>query len=337
LPQALRPIREAKRVLVVEGYMDVVALAQHGIEYAVATLGTATSGIHLQRLLRLSDEVIFCFDGDAAGRRAAWRALEVSLAHLVDGKQVGFLFLPERDDPDSYVRGQGAKAFETLLTAAVPLSTYLVGELSAAFDLKSEEGRAALLRRAKPLVQEIAAPMLSLMLRKRLADVAGITREELDRLFDIRRQSAPVAAPPKVGARPEKVPRAVQLSGYILALPRLARQFDADLLVDESAESGFLQALVEFCAGDPHITHLGQIHEQFRGTQYASNLTRASSWALSKTESLPGESELEMEFRDCLLKLQDDLRKEERRALIQRATTEGLSEELKRAVQQTGV
>jgi DNA primase len=111
LYQARRALREAGRVVVVEGYMDVVALAQCGIEYAVATLGTATTPLHVQKLLRQSDEIVFCFDGDGAGRRAAWRALENALAQLQDGKQVKFLFLPEGEDPDTFVEpGKAGRA-----------------------------------------------------------------------------------------------------------------------------------------------------------------------------------------------------------------------------------
>ena len=104
--------------------MDVVALAQFGVGYAVATLGTATTPWHVQKLLRQTDEVVFCFDGDAAGRKAAWRALENSVAHLQDGKQIKFLFLPEQDDPDSFVRREGKAAFEKLVEAAMPLSEF---------------------------------------------------------------------------------------------------------------------------------------------------------------------------------------------------------------------
>ncbi|HMC13446.1 MAG TPA: DNA primase, partial [Gallionellaceae bacterium] len=125
--QAQKAIRAEGLALVVEGYMDVVALAQLGVEYAVATLGTATTPYHIQKLLRLTDHVVFCFDGDAAGRRAAWRALENALPHLQDGKQLRFLFLPPEHDPDSYIREHGKEAFERLLGEEVlPLSGYLL-------------------------------------------------------------------------------------------------------------------------------------------------------------------------------------------------------------------
>ena len=186
LYQARRAIRDAGRALVVEGYMDVVALAQHGVEYAVATLGTATTPMHVQKLLRQTDEIVYCFDGDNAGRRAAWRALENSLGQLADGKQVRFLFLPQGEDPDSYVRQRGKENFEKLLNEAIPLSRFLVNELSSHVDRSTSEGRARLLQEAKPLVQQISAPMLSLMLRKELADIAGITQQELDHEFEIK-------------------------------------------------------------------------------------------------------------------------------------------------------
>ena len=193
LYQARRAIRDAQRVIVVEGYMDVVALAQHGVEYAVATLGTATTPMHVQKLLRQTDEIVYCFDGDNAGRRAAWRALENSLGQLEDGKNVRFLFLPQGEDPDSYVRQHGKDAFEKQLAEAMPLSKFLVNELLSRVDIHAHEGRAKLLQEAMPLVKQIPAPMLSLMLRKQLADVSGITQQELDSEFQIK--SLPMAAP----------------------------------------------------------------------------------------------------------------------------------------------
>ncbi len=121
---ARKAIRDAEKVLVVEGYMDVVVLSQYGIEYAVATLGTATTSRHVQKLLRQTDNIIFCFDGDDAGRKAAWRALENSLAQFVDGKNIGFLFLPDGEDPDSYVQKFGKDSFEELISQALPLSVF---------------------------------------------------------------------------------------------------------------------------------------------------------------------------------------------------------------------
>ncbi len=179
LYQARRAIRDAGRVVVVEGYMDVVALAQHEVGYAVATLGTATTGIHVQKLLRQSDEVVFCFDGDAAGRRAARKALDVSLPELVDGKQVRFLFLPQGEDPDSYVRSHGKEGFEAALDKAVPLSRCLMDELTGSVDLTSAEGRARLIHAAKPLVAQLQPNTFRVQILRELAEKSRLTPDEV--------------------------------------------------------------------------------------------------------------------------------------------------------------
>src|SRR5690349_5273673 len=185
LGQAREGINATGRVLVVEGYMDVVALAQFGVSYAVATLGTATSATHVIKLKRLSDEIVFCFDGDQAGRKAAWRALEVSLPLVEDKKPVRFLFLPNDDDPDSFIRREGKEAFETLVRQAPTLSEYLVAELRTQVNLASPEGRNVFLANAKPHVQRITAAGLRLQLVKELAPLGHVTQEEAEQLFEI--------------------------------------------------------------------------------------------------------------------------------------------------------
>lgn len=191
--QARRAIRDADRVIVVEGYMDVVALAQHGVGNAVATLGTATTPFHVQKLLRQAERVTFCFDGDAAGRRAAWRALENSLPALADGKHVSFLFLPEEDDPDTFVRTQGREAFERKVEAAEPLSAFMLRELQSGLDMATPEGRAAFLKKAEGLLQQIAARNLALAMREAVARAAGVSSASLP---GAERRAERVAAEP---------------------------------------------------------------------------------------------------------------------------------------------
>src|SRR5690606_14327174 len=145
LYEAIQANRHLERVLVVEGYMDVVALAQYGISFATATLGTAASEAHLEKAFRYSGEVVFCFDGDEAGRRAARRALEVSLPALKDGRQVRFMFLPEGEDPDSLVRKQGKAAFQHRLQEAMPLSEFLFEAAGEGLSLATAEGRSRLM------------------------------------------------------------------------------------------------------------------------------------------------------------------------------------------------
>ncbi|MBV1777141.1 DNA primase [Burkholderiaceae bacterium DAT-1] len=187
LPQARQAIREKGRVMVVEGYMDVVALAQLGVEYSVASLGTACTPDHIKKLLRLADEVVFCFDGDAAGRRAAWRALENSLGQVNDGKQLNFLFLPAEHDPDSYIRAFGKDAFESFMAEqSVGLVAFLTRELASQYDLGGDAGRAQFLHASKPLVEQVKAPATRLLLRNRIAEMAGLAGEDAGELLGVR-------------------------------------------------------------------------------------------------------------------------------------------------------
>jgi DNA primase len=193
--QARRSIRDTQTAIVVEGYMDVVALAQNGVENAVATLGTATTPTHVQKLLRMADNLVFCFDGDKAGRKAAWRALEQSLPVVIDGKDVRFLFLPAEDDPDTFVRRLGKDAFMAELKNAKPLSTVLFEQLSSEVDPSNEEGRARLLTNAKPLITQVSmqtAPALAMMLRRRLAETVGLAAAEIERIMPINSVDAAV-------------------------------------------------------------------------------------------------------------------------------------------------
>jgi DNA primase len=199
--EARAAIKAAGRVIVVEGYMDVVALAQHGVEFAVAALGTATTPIHARTLLRHSDRLIFAFDGDNAGRKAAWRALENSLEALQDGKEVSFLFLPEGEDPDSYIRSHGQAAFLQLLdTDTVPLSAFLVRELARNRKLDSQEGRAALIKDAKPLLEKIAAPLLASLIQRQIAELANLQADELSHMG--LKPMAARRSPPRPQRRP---------------------------------------------------------------------------------------------------------------------------------------
>jgi DNA primase len=188
---AQKAIRDAGFVVVVEGYMDVVALAQFGIENTVATLGTATTQHHVHTLLRQTDRIVFCFDGDAAGRRAAWRALENALESLRDDATLAFLFLPTEHDPDSFVRAEGADAFRTAALAATPLASFLIQTLSEHHALASAEGRAAFVHEAAPLVTRISAPLLKLQVIKSVAETAGMTQGEVEFAFEQLAAQAP--------------------------------------------------------------------------------------------------------------------------------------------------
>ncbi len=183
LYEARQATRNLARLLVVEGYMDVVRLHQAGITHAVATLGTATTPEHLQRIFRLVGEVVFCFDGDRAGRAAAWRALENAVSEVKQGRQLRFLFLPDGHDPDTLVGEEGAQAFETRIGAAVPLADYLIGELASRCDVASVDGRARLVELARPLIQRIPSDVYRELLTAQLASVVGMPAARLTQLL----------------------------------------------------------------------------------------------------------------------------------------------------------
>ena len=270
LYQARRAIRDAGRVVVVEGYMDVVALAQAGVEYAVATLGTATTPLHVQKLLRQADEIVFCFDGDAAGRRAAWRALENSLPQLQDGKQLKFLFLPEGEDPDTYVRKHGKAAFEKALAGAVPLSRFLLDELSSRVDLATAEGRARCLHEAKPLVKQIQASGLRLQMVRELAERCRVSPEEVSQLFDLESASAARARPGQAQApRKPVTPLAEQLLRLLVSNPGCAQRLTAEqrALLD-APEFEPVAELIDVLAGSGAAT-AAMLEEATRDSRYA--------------------------------------------------------------------
>jgi DNA primase len=310
LTQAMKAIRASGKVIVVEGYMDVVALAQHGVEYAVATLGTATSASHIQRLLRLTDHIVFCFDGDAAGRRAAWRALEISLPLVTDGKEIGFLFLPQEHDPDSYIRHYGREKFEEALTNSIPLSSYLTAELQQAQDMRKEEGRAAMLQRAKPLLMQIVAPLLSLMLRKRFAEIAGIAREELDALLGIKPLLHASRAKQKIQIRDTSLAIPLRLAAQIMAQPSLARDCDLNLHESIDPEAVFLRNIIEFCQNHPDLTSAGQIELGVTDLVAKPLLDKTLRFLASEEWEFSWSPEqIEVVFQDGLAKMKKELEK----------------------------
>lgn len=179
LYEARQATRTLTRLLIVEGYMDVVRLHQAGITYAVATLGTATTPEHLARVFRICNEVTFCFDGDRAGRAAAWKALENSLSQVREGRQIRFLFLPEGHDPDTLVGEEGKEAFEARIQQAMPLSDYFINHLSAQVDIRSIDGRAKLGELARPLLERIPAGIFRELLADEVAKAVGLKRDRL--------------------------------------------------------------------------------------------------------------------------------------------------------------
>ncbi len=325
LPQARQAIRDKGCVLVVEGYMDVVALAQHGVGYAVATLGTATTPEHVRKLLRQTDNIVFCFDGDAAGRKAAWRALENSLSQLADDKSLKFLFLPQGEDPDSYIRTQGKEAFEGLLAEALPLSQFLLRELSGQVEMQTQEGRARLVQLAKPLLQQISAPALGLMLRKRLAALADIAQSELDGLYRVEPVTKAAARLPAHRSRkPVSLER--KMLQLLLFQPELAKHLDRQMF---AGNAGWLPAVLEF-AETAHSMTTAALLEYFADTPHGAVMEEVAGEILQ----WDAEFDAAAEFDGVLAKLRGNARKAKIDALLARSKEQGLSVEEKGQLQE---
>ena len=301
-------IRAGGHVLVVEGYMDVVALAQHEVANAVATLGTATTPVHVAKLLRLADAVVFCFDGDAAGRKAAWRALEVSLPLAPDHKPIRFLFLPEGEDPDTYVRRHGKEGFERKLREAETLSQFLLAQLRAECDLATAEGRSRLISIAKPHVHKLTAPALRLQLVNEIAQLARVAEGEIDRLLEL--PGRPRYARPAPARTRYTAPDSPEWSLLYSALCNLSliEHIDAAVLAPERAESKALLAIRDACREFDDEPSLGLVLDRLQGSPWLEIVLRAHKYAEDIRFSA---EEAESEFGEALVKLDLARRKKE--------------------------
>jgi len=278
-------------VIVVEGYTDVVALAQFGVPNAVATLGTATTPEQAAILLRATDRVVYCFDGDAAGRKAAWKALESTLPKLGAGKEARFLFLPEGEDPDTLVREQGVERFNELLDAAQPLSDFFFDHVSADVDMDSIDGRARLVQAAVPYLDSLPEGVFQDMMRERLEQLArhrlhgGPTPGRADR-------EGPRGARDR---QQQRTPMRLALA-LLLQNPTLGELAgDLQNLGGEEVKGlSLLRELVDLCRRRPNLT-TAQVMEKLRGHEAHAHLVKLALW------DLPGDSErYTVEFLDAL-------------------------------------
>jgi len=300
LVQARDAIRTDGHALVVEGYMDVVALAQYEVGNAVATLGTATTPVHVAKLLRLADEIVFCFDGDAAGRKAAWRALEVSLPLAPDHKPIRFLFLPDGEDPDTYVRKHGKEGWRRKLREAETLTQFLLAQLRAECDLTSAEGRARLLSIAKPHVQKVAAPALRLQLINEIAQLARVAEGEMDRLLELpQRPKFSRPAPARARYAGPDSPEWSLLYSLLCNLS-LVEHIDPEALHPERPESQALLAIREACREFEEEPSLGLLLDRLQASPSLELVLRAHRYAEDIRFSA---EEAETEFTESLVKL----------------------------------
>ena len=275
LHRARSAIAQQQISIVVEGYMDVLALVQHGIDHCVATLGTATTVTHLQRLFRLAPSIVFCFDGDRAGRDAAGRALEIALPLLESGRQVSFLFLPDDEDPDSVVRDQGADSFRTLIESATPLPDLLFDTLLNQTDLTRMDGKARLATLARPLISRVPEGPLRELMQQRLSDLTGVAPSGLGGL-----PTTPPTVPHKrASTRSKRLSPLATAISVLVQRPQLAADLDLPTAVVDTQDDPGIQLLTKvhgLARENPQLT-AASLLERFRGDEQQPTLEKLAS------------------------------------------------------------
>jgi len=328
--EARQALRNIEQLVVVEGYMDVVALARHGIDFAVATLGTATTSEHLNHLFRLTENVIFCFDGDRAGKAAAWRALENALPQIREGRQIRFVLLPEGYDPDSFVNEAGADGFVNAVDSGIALSEFLIRELASQVDMQTVDGRARLAELARPLINRIPAGVYRELLIESLATAVGLTGPKLEKMIaggatntrgttsrgadqETKRRHPPSAGKPSV------VRHAITI---VLNHPEAGRNLDTEALAGISRPGvDLLIALIETVRSEPNITTAGLL-ERWRHDEQGRHLGKLAAAEVPEDEDFDPAAEL----GECLQQLAAAGHKERIDFLIQKQRFNGLSD-----------
>ncbi|RQK27434.1 DNA primase [Neisseria meningitidis] len=329
-------VKEAERILVVEGYMDVVALAQFGVGYGVAALGTATTAEHVKILMRQADSIYFCFDGDSAGRKAAWRALENALPQLKDDKSLHFLFLPEEHDPDSYIRAYGKAQFEdALLNQSKPLSEYFWEHLSDGIHLNTQEGKAELVKTSSPLLAQITAPALAYLLKQRLSELVGIDPDNLAQLLGQEAPKRHVKQKnyklPPISVKQPVMPTLVQRQiRSLLINPDWAAYIDLPDYLALDGDFACLANLAETIKNHPSVPATAQVLEHMRGSPYEETINRIFRSALQSEEMEGGGEEDYENFQIGIKKLLNELKYSQIETLKQKSLQSGLNESEKK-------
>jgi len=338
LYEARQALRHIERLVVVEGYMDVVALARYGIDFSVATLGTATTSDHLNRLFRLTENVTFSFDGDRAGRAAAWRALENALPQVREGRQIRFVFLPDGHDPDSFVNEYGSDAFIKELDNGLALSDYLIGELASQVDMTTVDGKARLAELAKPLIHKIPQGVYRELLIESLADTVGLPASKLEKMIGQAPESGgAIGSPTQASARrprtamgagrPSVVRRAITL---LLNNPAAADKLDIEKLAGVNRPGvELLHDLIETVQEEPNITTAGLL-ERWRHDEEGRHLGKLAAVEVPEEEDFDPGAELEA----CLDQLALAGRRERVDFLIEKQKLSSLTDDEKGELRQ---
>jgi len=337
LYEARQALRHIDQLVVVEGYMDAVALARHGIDFAVATLGTATTSEHLNRLFRLTENVCFAFDGDRAGKKAAWRALENALPQIREGRQIRFMFLPDGHDPDSFVNEFGTDAFLKALDEGIALSEFLIKELASQVDMSTVDGRARLAELARPLVHKIPVGVYRELLTESLAEAVGLTAAKLEKMLGSDTSGSPNTRTPgstskgrarvPTSGQPSVIRHAITL---LLNHPLAGLKADIEKLASVSRKgTDLLQSLIETVQDEPNITTAGLL-ERYRHDEQGRHLGKLAASEMPLDDDFDAAAEL----ADCLEQLAVAGRKERITFLIEKQTLSGLSDDEKAELQE---
>jgi len=320
LHRARRMIGKEGCSVVVEGYMDVISLAQFGVDNAVATLGTATTRTHLQRLFRLADKVVFCFDGDRAGRDAAWKAMQVALPELQDGRQLGFLFLPDGEDPDTIARAEGGAAFKQRVAKAMSLDQFLFDSLTSQVNMERMDGKARLVSLARPLINKLPEGALRQMMLAKLSSLSGLAGSQFgqSRTQPVRRRSRQQSSQLQPG---QLSPLAFAIS-MLLQDPQLGSNLKQPDLIAEVDLPGaeHLQTLLGIVADNPQVS-TAQLVEYFRDSDVHDYFKKLAVYPTSIEESVR-----QKHFTDTLLTLASKQQEQIRLRLLEKSRQQDLTE-----------
>ncbi|MGF1714872.1 DNA primase [Photobacterium chitinilyticum] len=327
LYEVLQAYREPEKLLVVEGYMDVVALAQFGVDYAVASLGTATTGDHIQTMFRQTGTIVCCYDGDRAGRDAAWRAMEQALPYLTDGRQLKFMFLPDGEDPDTYIRQFGKEGFEHKINEAMSLSEFMFNSLVAQVDMSSKEGKAKLKTLAKPLLEKVAGETLREYLLNALGYNLGLPPDQIR--LELKRDETQRPRLPQQNIKRTPMRDVIAL---LIQNPRFVSSLGFDMAAFEEITVpglNLLISVVDKCRSNPNIT-TGQLLEYWRGNKQEAMMARLATWELPLAKDEDNTLDV---FLDAMDKVIDQCVKQQIEKLQAKSNTVGLSVEEKRELQ----
>ena len=310
LYETKQALRKIDRIIVVEGYMDVVALAQHGINYAVASLGTATTTEQIQKTFRTTHEIIFCYDGDNAGKKAAWRALENTLSVIRDGMVAKFLFLPEKEDPDTMVRKEGKDAFEQRIKNATTLSEFLFENLKAESDISTKEGKALLASKANKLIQKMHNSVFKDLLIEELSSLVGLSQQHLESRISSADEATRPAAKTVKPVRGQQVQNNKTRIAIALLLqnPSLASQHKVPVSFQDAFTRGLplLYELQQTIESNPEISSAALL-ERFRDSEHEKALNLLSMLQTPETENTDNIIEV---YKDLIERLHFDDRDE---------------------------